>query len=410
MKLLSSLSVVLFTLVPLIARSLPATAEPIVILISIDGGRWDYLEKFTPPTLNALAAIGTRAERMLPCFPSSTFPNHYTLVTGLRPVHHGIISNSMYDPALDASFALGNNPGPREGRWWGGEPVWVTAGKQGVTTACMFWPGSEAEIAGGRPTHWKVYDQKLSSAQRVAQVLAWLRAPAAERPRFITLYFDIVDSAGHEFGPDAPETRDALLEVDHAIGQLVAGVQSLDLANLVNYIIVADHGMTEISATRRIALDDFVDPATVKIDFSGYMVGLRPRDGDANKLYAKFAGQHKHFRAWKREHVPAELHFSDNLRIPSVILAADPGWLILTRESMAKNDRRGWTHGGAHGYDPIDPAMSALFIAAGPAIQPATVIAPFENIHVYDLLCTMLGVQPAPNDGDHRLTHLVLKP
>ncbi|MCC6415312.1 MAG: alkaline phosphatase family protein [Opitutaceae bacterium] len=383
--------------------------NPIVILISIDGGRWDYLAKYAPPTLCALAADGVQAERMIPCFPSSTFPNHYTLVTGLRPVHHGIISNNMFDPALNATFTL-RNAGPRESRWWGGEPVWVTAEKQGITTACMFWPGSEAEIAGGRPTRWKPYDMQVTSEQRVDQVLAWLQLPATERPRFITLYFDIVDSAGHEHGPDALETRDALLEVDRAIGKLVRGVNSGGLASSVNYVVVADHGMTDISATRRIALDDFVDPATVQVDFSGYLVGLRPLDGDVDKLYQKFAGTHPHFRAWRREEIPASLHFSDNLRIPPVVLLPDPGWLILPREKMANDDRRGWKHGGAHGYDPADLAMNALFIACGPAFQSGRKIPPFENIHVYDLLCAALGIQPAPNDGDHRLASEVLRP
>ncbi|MCP5531210.1 MAG: alkaline phosphatase family protein [Opitutaceae bacterium] len=409
MKLWRTLVFVLAVLLPRMAQS-AAEQAPIVILISIDGGRWDYLDKFRPPVLNALAAGGVKAERMIPCFPSSTFPNHYTLVTGLRPVHHGIISNNMYDPNLKASFALGDHPGPRESRWWGGEPVWVTAGKQGVTTACMFWPGSEAEIAGGRPDFWRVYDWEATSAERAQQVLEWLDLPAAERPRFITLYFDIVDGAGHSFGPDAPETRDALLEVDRAIGQLVAGVKSRGLDSRVNYVVVADHGMTDISATRRISLDDFVDPATVQIDFSGYLVGLRPLDGDVDKLYAKFAGTHPHFRAWKREDIPAELHYSDNLRIPPVVLLPDSGWLILTREKIMAYDRRGWTHGGAHGFDPSDPDMSALFLANGPAFKIGESIPAFENIHVYDLLCTLLDVQPAPNDGDHRLTFQALKP
>lgn len=392
------------------ATARAANSAAIVILISIDGGRWDYLQKYAPPTLNALAAQGVRAERMVPCFPSSTFPNHYTLVTGLRPEHHGIVSNSMFDPAMRAEFALGNHPGPRESRWWGGEPIWVTAAKQGVPTACMFWPGSEAEINGGRPDRWERYDWKLSSDQRTDQVLDWLKLPASERPRLITLYFDIVDGAGHAFGPDASETREALLVVDQAIKRLVDGVHALSLEDLVNYVVVADHGMTEVSADRRIAIDDFVDPLTVQIDFSGYLVGLRPRDGDSESLYKKFHGTHPHFRVWQREDLPAELHYSANLRIPEVVLVPASGWLVLTRQKIADQNHDGWTKGGAHGYDPADPAMSALFVASGPAFKSSLVIAPFENIHVYDLLCTLLEVQPAPNDGDHRLAFQVLRP
>ncbi|MFZ9681584.1 MAG: ectonucleotide pyrophosphatase/phosphodiesterase [Cephaloticoccus sp.] len=392
------------------ASTRAASPAPIVILISIDGGRWDYLQKYAPPTLNALAAHGVRAERMVPCFPSSTFPNHYTLVTGLRPEHHGIVSNAMYDPALDAEFAIGEHPAARERRWWGGEPVWVTAAKQGVPTATLFWPGSEAEINGGRPERWKRYDGSWTSDQRTDQVLQWLQLSEPKRPRLITLYFDIVDGAGHAYGPDSSQTREAVLVVDQAIGRLVAGVSALGLAEQVNYVVVADHGMTDVNAARRIALDDFVDPQSVQIDFSGYLVGLRPRDGDVERLFQKFAGPHPHFQAWKREEIPAGLHYRNHLRIPPLVLVPDPGWLVLTQDKITAQDRDGWTKGGAHGYDPSDPDMSALFVAAGPAFRSGLVVAPFENIHVYDMLCTLIGVQPAPNDGDHRLAFQILRP
>ena len=383
---------------------------PLVILISIDGCRWDYVSTFAPPVLSHLAQQGVRAERMISSFPSSTFPNHYTIVTGLRPEHHGIISNNMYDPAFDASFALSRNPGPREGRWWGGEPIWATARKQGLRTACMFWPGSEAEIAGVRPDLYLPYNQGVTSTERAQTVLEWLRLPPEQRPQFITLYFDVVDTTGHTDGPASPEAREALLEVDLALGQLIAGIRELGLEDQVNFVVTSDHGMTRTSTQRRVVLDDYVDLTTVRIDFDGAYAGLRPLTGTADELYAKFSGDHPGFKAYRREEMPAALHYRDHLRIPPVVLVGELGWSIETRATFDRDDRSGWGHGGAHGYDPRELDMGATFIAAGPSIQSARVIPPFDNIHVYDLLCTLLDLQPAPNDGDHRLAHQVLRP
>ncbi len=384
-------------------------AKPIVILISIDGCRWDYVSKFAPPVLSTFAAHGVRAESMLSCFPTKTFPNHYSIATGLRPENHGMISNDMYDPALDAVFSL-RNGAARESRWWDGEPIWVTASKQGLRTACMFWPGSEAEIKGIRPDIWLPYDGRITNSERVQTVLSWLSHAESDRPQIVTLYFDIIDTIGHNFGPSTPEVGQALTEVDQALGELQTGVQTLGLESWVNYIIISDHGMTPISTQRRITLDDYIDPATVQIDFRNELIGLRPVDGDYEQLYAKFAGDHPHFKAYRREDIPEDLHFSNHLRIPPVVLVPELGWVINTQVSFSYQDKRGWGNGGAHGYDPKELDMGAIFIAAGPAIKKGAVIKPFENIHIYDMLCTLLDLQPAPNDGDHRLSGQVLRP
>lgn len=384
------------------------SVQPILILVSIDGCRWDYVQKFAPPTLTALAAHGVSAEKMLSCFPSKTFPNHYSIATGLRPENHGIIGNSIYDPSLEATFTL-RNGGPEQSRWWGGEPIWVTAERQGLRSACMFWPGSEAVIKGMRPSTWLPYQYSLTCDERVDHVLTWLQRPEDERPQLITLYFDVVDTAGHTFGPDSPEVRDALAKVDAALAKLQAGVRALGLESRVDYLITSDHGMTGISNQRRIALDDFVDPATVQIDAQGTLMGLRPLHETPEQLLARFAGIHPHFRAYLREDIPERFHYSHNLRIPPVVLIADLGWSLDTKAGFAKEDKNGWDDGGAHGYDPAEPDMGATFIASGPTFRSGKVIPPFENIHLYDLMCTILGIQPAPNDGDHRLAHQVLK-
>ena len=382
-------------------------AEPIVILIGVDGFRADYLEKFQPPNLVQLAKDGVRADSMTASFPTLTFPNFYTLATGLRPARHGIIGNAMFDPEFGARFALGE-PSVQDGRWWSGEPIWVTAEKQGVRSACMFWPGSEAEIAGKRPWEWRKFDSKMSPDERVRVVLDWLSRPEAERPRLITLYFHEADSAGHRFGPDAKETADAVALVDTAIGQLREGVHRLGLDGTVQYVIVADHGMAEVSPDRVVALSSLLDLNKVQVDFTGAVAGLRPREGvSVDEIYQTLAAQQGNYAVYRKEEVPEELHFRDHRRIPPLVLIAKEGWYIqhnpVTPASRASFPK------GAHGFVPSLTSMNALFVASGPAFRPGVTVPVFENVQIYNLLCATLGLKPAKNDGDNRLVQQVLK-
>jgi predicted AlkP superfamily pyrophosphatase or phosphodiesterase len=383
-------------------------AEPTLILVSLDGFRWDYLEKYSAetPHLRALAADGVRAEHLISCYPSSTFPNHYSIATGLRPAHHGIVDNRFFDPALNAVFNYKSHECAIDGRWWGGEPIWITAVKQGRRSACMFWPGSEAEIAGAKPTFNQAFDGRLTCAQRVDGLLAWLDLPAAQRPSFCTLYFDVVDHAGHDFGPDAPETAAAVRDVDVAIDRLLAGLGARGLRDAANLVIVSDHGMTAIVPGGYVYLDDLVDFKAVQGDFAGTQAGLRPHTGTAAELVARIRkGQPAHVQVCLREDLPEHLHYRDNPRIPPVLLLADEGWEVSTRQFVASRRR---PERGDHGYDPALKSMGATFIANGPAFRHGTVLPPFENIQVYNLLCAVLGLRPAPNDGDDRLVRSAL--
>ena len=388
--------------------ALPApNATGPLILISIDGFRWDYLEKYDAPVLKQLAQQGVRAERLIPSFPSLTFPNHYTIVTGLRPEHHGIIANNFYDPDLHEFFNFKTNETSTDPRWWaGGEPVWITAEKQGVRSACFFWPGSESENHGRRPSYFKKFDKSLSCFQRVDGVLAWLDLSPELRPRFCTLYFDLVDSKGHLFGPDAPETAAAVKEADDAIGRLLTGLTERGGRAQTDLVIVSDHGMEPVSADRTILLDDYVELNSIDIDFAGANAGLRPKTGTPGELVAKLRGKHPQLKVWLREEVPETLHYRANGRIAPVVLSAAPGWTILSRDFL--RIKRLTFERGAHGYDPAAPNMGALFIANGPTFQRGRVIGAVENIHIYNLLCAALGLKPAPNDGDDRLVHEVL--
>jgi predicted AlkP superfamily pyrophosphatase or phosphodiesterase len=377
---------------PVFAGPDPASAPP-VILVSIDGFRWDYLNRGVSPNLSALAAAGVRAERMTPAFPSITFPNHYTLVTGLYPDHHGIIANSFEDPAQPGVFHMSS----KEEAWWDeGTPLWVTAKRQGLITATEFWPGSEVAIHGVRPDYWEPFSQGKPGVRRVDTLLGWLDLPPASRPRFLTLYFDVVDTAGHLSGPDSPNVNKAIAVTDAAIGRLVEGLKARGIN--ANLIIVADHGMAAVAPERTVVLDDLIDASAVHVVFSDAVAGIDIPDTPAGQeAKTKLLAPHDHLTCWKKWDIPARLHYGGNPRVPDVVCMAEVGWMLETREEMS---RRHFSLLGEHGYDNAAPQMGALFIAKGPAFAKGVVLPPFPNVDVYPLMAQVLGVKPEPNDGD----------
>lgn len=401
-----------------VATVVPATgapvgssrAESIVVLVSIDGWRHDYLDRFEPPTLLRLAKNGVRAEGLIPQFPSKTFPNHYTLVTGLRLAHHGILSNNMVAPDIEGRFGLSNREVLADPKWWGGEPIWNTLERQGGVAAAMFWPGSETVIGGRRPTFWKPFDNDMPHHDRIAQILQWLHLPEGKRPSLLTLYFSDVDSAGHSRGPRSNEVREAALRVDSALGELVSGVEAAGLSERVNYVVVSDHGMAQLSLDRMIVLDDYLDPKTVDVIDWAPVLALRPRDGDVETMYAALKDKHPHMAVYRNKEIPGAYGLAGNPRVPPVIGIADEGWYITSRDEMARWKEPGrHPPGGTHGYDPRAQSMHALFIGSGPRFRPGLVADPFENIHVYDLMCSLLGIEPAKNDGDAAVTRGMLR-
>ena len=407
-RALCRLLICLTASVILISRAAPVPPqERILILVSLDAFRWDYLQKYKAPNLTKLATEGVHAERLIPMFPSMTFPNHHTIVTGLRPAHHGVIHNNIYDPGTKETFAF-NKPELQGSQWWGGEPIWATAVKQGRRANCLFWPGTGTAMAGVLPTEWKRYDGKPEPNEIVDMGLAWLAQPADKRPSFVSLYFHHTDSVGHKNGPDSPQITESVAQVDEAMGRLVNGLKRLKLDDIANVVIVSDHGMVEISTNRTILLGDFVDLKTVQVDFSGALAGLRPLDGNVDALYQAFKGRENHFKAYRQENMPERYHFRDNARIPPVILVADDAWYLSKRAANEPSTRE--MNKATHGYDPELASMGATFIAWGPAFQRGLKIAPVENVHLYNLFCATLGLKPAPNDGDDQLVKKVLAP
>ncbi len=374
--------------------------KPTIILISLDGFRYDYLDKYSPPVLTALAKDGVRAKWMIPSFPTKTFPNHYSIVTGLYPQNHGIVENNVFD--YGTVFNMSKAEEVANSRWWWGEPIWVTAEKQGQKAASYFWVGTGTEIQGKWPSIYRNYNGRVPNALRVDKVLGWLDLPLDNRPTMISMYFSTTDDVGHEFGPDSEETRYAVLEVDSYIERLMKGLKERKLDDKVNIIITADHGMAPSYPKQITLLDDYFDfDLAERILWTGEIVQIFPKPGKLDEIYSKIKDL-KHSTCWKKGEIPARLHYNDGRRVAPIICSSELGWITTNRKwyvdwfkGIEEKDRPR----GAHGYDNRYQEMQATFIAHGPAFKRGYVAEPFENINVYELMCKILGLKPAQNDG-----------
>lgn len=375
-----------------------AQKPPIVILISMDGFRWDYLDLVETPHLNRLAEEGVRAEGLIPVFPSKTFPSHYSIVTGLYPGHHGIISNNLYDSEMDAEFHLYDRLAVQDPRWWSGEPIWVTAERQGMVSGTLFWPGSETEIGGYRPTYWQPYDESLPFESRVAKVLEWLDLGKRKRPQIITLYFEYPNDVSHVYGPEAPETYASIRYVDARIGDLVAGIKKRRLTKRVNLVIVSDHGMAEVSPDRVVFLDDHVELEEGELFEDGALLQIYPHAGRQDLIFEALHEASPHLSIFLREEIPERYHLRESSRTPPILGTPDVGWEIAANRSDPIN--RATELKGDHGQDPADLRMHGVFIANGPAFRSGLVIDRLPSVDVYNLLAKVLDLDPAPNDGD----------
>jgi len=369
-----------------------------LILISIDGYRADYLAGGKSPALAALAASGVRAEALRPAFPTLTFPNHYTIVTGLYPDHHGIVNKRMVDPAIAIPFVYKDASTIDNPAWWGGDPLWVSVEKQGLHAATVFWPGSDVAIDGVRPEHWLHFDITLSSEARVAQALEWLDLPEPQRPAFVTIYFDEVDRTSHTFGPGSAQADAALWQVDVALAHLLEGLKQRGLADTTNLVVLSDHGQALAGADKVEVLDRTIDLKDVDVIATGVLAGLAAKPGHEAEVERALLAPHDHMTCWKKSAVPARLHYGSNPRIPPLLCLANDGCVINTQKFM--DDPNHHISLGEHGYDNDDPAMGALFVAHGPAFKRSLVVPKFDNVDVYPLLAAILGIKPAPNDGD----------
>lgn len=381
--------------------------EPTVIMISLDGFRWDYQELAETPTLDRIYATGVRAEALVPVFPAETFPGHYALATGLHPEHNGIVSNTMWDPEFEAIYGVARDRDETfESRWWEGEPIWVTAHEQGLITASYFWVGTEAVIHGVQPDHWFRYDGSVAPEARVDQILAWLDLPTDERPRLLSFYLDEPNSSGHRFGATAPETLAMVERVDAVLGRLVEGLEVRGLFEQIDIVIVSDHGMTDVAPERTLRLEDYVDLEDVRFVNGGTSLQLVPEPGREEAVYRALLGAHPKLHVYRRGRVPERFHFNDHRRIPPIVGVLENGWLVDTAEGLESV----WSGEleGAHGFDNQHSDMWGIFYAHGPSFRRGVRAPRLSAVDVYQVVAAALEIEPAPNDGDPAVLDVVL--
>ncbi|MBN3315983.1 ENPP3 phosphodiesterase, partial [Atractosteus spatula] len=391
-------------------------SKPPVILFSMDGFRAEYLHKWGHllPTIGKLKTCGTTTPYMRPVYPTKTFPNHYTIVTGLYPESHGIVDNHMYDVTRDAIFSL-KLPEKFNPQWYQGQPIWLTAMYNNLKAGTYFWPGSDVAVNGTFPNFYKNYSKGVSFEERVATVFRWLGLPEEERPQFYTLYVDEPDSSGHRYGPESSSVKQALLNVDKVMGLLMDGLKQRNLHKCTNLVIVSDHGMEEASCSRAEYVSNYLDNVNDFTVIQGPAARVRPKnlpdtfftfdyEGLVKNLSCRVPDQR--LKPYLTHHLPKRFHFANNVRIEKVHFYMKSQWQAALEPGGLK-----YCTGGFHGSDNMFKNMQGIFIGYGPGIKSNTTVAPFENIEVYNLLCDLLNISPAPNNGTHgSLNHILRRP
>jgi predicted AlkP superfamily pyrophosphatase or phosphodiesterase len=367
-------------------------AKPYVILVSFDGMKAEYLERLRLPNFERVETRGVRSRGMIPAFPSKTFPNHYSIATGMYTETHGLVANWFWDPQRRATYGMNDTAGTfRDGTWYRGEPIWVTAEKQGMVSASYFWPGSEADIEGVRPSIYKPFDGHVPNSARVDSVLAWLALGEAARPHMITLYFADADAAGHAHGPLSFAVDSATARLDTVLGRLIDGLDRLPFKDRIYLMLVSDHGMTETSPRWFAALDTLIDMRGVRLLDGGPSANLYVEGGRARAevLRDSINRRMRFGRAYLRGDLPAHLHYNKDPRIGDLVVVMNEHFQIGMASKPPDHE------GGSHGWDPTLPSMHAIFVASGPGIPAGRIIPAFENIDVYPYMTELLGLTPA---------------
>ena len=369
--------------------------QPYLIMLSLDGFRWDYCDMANTPTFDSLAMVGTKAESLKPSFPTKTFPNHYSMATGLYPDHHGIVLNNFHADDLGLDYAISNREAVTNGDFYGGQPIWNVAEDNGITTATLFWVGSEATIDNKQATHWLQYDKSLPKPARIDSLVKWLSLPVEERPHFIMWYYYEPDHTGHVYGPDSPELVAEVESLDKFVGDFFTAMRRLPIFPKLNFIITSDHGMAQLSPDRAVFLDQYVDTADIEF-FNGWnpTMNIKARPGKIDKLYSQLKNANDHLKVYKHGELPPELNYGNNVRTQDITVYTDSGWSL------------GWSWRpdkslGTHGFDNRDMDMHAIFFAAGPAVKKGYVHPTFNNVDLYPLAGEILDIQVPESDGKH---------
>jgi alkaline phosphatase D len=381
-------------------------SKPYVVLVSIDGYRSDYTRLYSPPTLTKLQKEGASTKALLPVYPSKTFTNHYSIITGLYADHHGIVANYFYDPLRKQEYKISNPKATHDGTWYGGTPLWVAAEKQGMLSATFFWPGSEADIQGILPRYYFEYNPQTSLEKRVDQVNQWLSLPPEKRPHLVAVYFSDVDDAGHKFGPNSEEVKNAVLKVDQAVERLIKGIEATRLP--VNVIVVSDHGMQEVDYSKIEFLDNYTDLSSARVYTDGPQALIYSDDPrQVDQIYKDLKKKEGPFKVYKRQDLPSRFHYSLLPRSGDVIVVPEVPYAVALSSMMSQFNSK-----GVHGYDPDHtPTMHGIFYAQGPHIYPKKKLEPFRNIHLYPFIIDILGLKYlSPIDGDPGVLKSLIKP
>lgn len=398
---------IFFTALILLGCKTEKKEPPSLLLISFDGFKHDYFEKTDTPNFDEFISNGVKTEALISVFPTKTFPNHYSIVTGLYPENSGLISNNMYDREMDATYAIRDRDAVENPDWYQGEPIWNTVEKNGLRAGTLFWVGSEAPIQNMRPVRWKIYDGGFPEEARIDTVVQWLDKSSEPVVNFATLYFSDVDSKGHRYGTESDSLIAAIQNADHLIGYLEKKLRQHGLKDKVNIIIVSDHGMADLSADRVILIDEIIDLNRVHMIDRTPVAMMNPEPEYKEEAYNRLKENEKMgYRVYKKENLPERFRIKNHHRTPEIIVIADIGYTITTNTRL--DNFISSLPSATHGYDNREPEMFGIFLAGGPDFRNGLQTEPFENIHIYELMSRLLNIEPAPNDGDlETLIHIL---
>ena len=383
-------------------------SQPYVILISFDAFRWDYVNKGITPNINLLINDGVKASSLQMVFPTKTFPNHISIITGMYPENHGIIFNVFKNPFNGREYNIGDSVEVKDSRWYKGEAFWETGRRQGIITASYFWPGSDLDLEYRRPNYFHHYEHKKPYKDRVKGVLNWLQLPSDKRPHFITMYFDLVDGVGHSNDANSPEMNLAISSLDSTLGLLLSGLENIQIRDSVNIILVSDHGMTEVSTKKTVNVEEMLAGYKFASSNSGPAMMIQPNEDELKRVYSILKENENHYKVYLKNDIPLHYHFSKSPMISEILLVAEMGWAVITNKDLKwmKPDR----YKGNHGYDNHQLDMHGIFVAAGPRFKNNYKTGTINCLDIYPLLCKIFNVIPNSNiDGHLERIEFILK-
>jgi predicted AlkP superfamily pyrophosphatase or phosphodiesterase len=384
-----------------ITNSKASQEKPYLILISLDGFRWDYVERFQPPNIVNFIKNGVQAESLIPSFPSKTFPNHYSIATGMYPENHGIIGNSFYSYDKNKLYRLANRETVEDGTFYKGTPIWVAAEKENMVSASFFFVGTEADVQVMHPSYYYTFDNSIKNEVRVKQALDWLVMPAKKRPHLITMYFSDMDDTGHDYGPSADEKlKETLFALDKHLGNLFAGVAKTGLP--ANIIIVSDHGMADIPVSKYLSIETIENDELYTTLNNGAIVNIHPKENvSIDSVYAYLKSKEQHFKVYKTDETPGFEYTPKNKDWGSVQVLPDYGYYFSSTRGIEIRKQQKHTTYGVHGYDSKQKDMHGIFYAKGPAFKDGFTSPSVKNIHIYPVMSYILGLETPDNiDGD----------